>query len=210
MATFEIPITKAGKRLISIDTGKDTMPDEVFRAVVFEGLKHFANLGTSKLKKDDFAKIEDFEAAAWEVAQAQVAKMYAGDIRKRSAAPKVKGAGIEMTEALRLAKLSAKEQYKVLAATDKTLPRMSHIPAKQWTESAKAMIQADPDTWLAAARESLARTRSGPPIDKELFAGLKADPKKVAAAKAKAKKAPAAPVVPAKGKGKGKGATATA
>jgi hypothetical protein len=201
----QIPVTKAGKRPIPVDTAETLMPAEVYDAVVFEGLKHFINLGTSKLKQEDFATLEAFEAAAWEIAEKQVAKMYAGEIKKRATATKTKGAGVEMTEALRLAKLSAKEQYKVLAAGDKSLPRMSHIPAKQWTESAKAMVNSDPDLWLATARESLNRSRETPKANAEIFAHLTADPKKVAASKAKAsKKAPAAPTVPVKASKKGK------
>jgi hypothetical protein len=209
MGIHQIPVTKAGKRTIAVDTAESLMPAEVYDAVVFEGLRHFINLGTSRLKQEDYATLEAFEAAAWEIAEKQVAKLYSGDIRKRQTATKTKGAGVEMTEALRLAKLSAKEQYKVLAATDKSLPRMSHIPAKQWTESAKAMVNADPDTWLATARESLNRSRETPKANAEIFAHLTADPKKVAASKAKGKgkEKPAAPVVKAK-KGKGAGATA--
>jgi hypothetical protein len=202
---YQIPVTKAGKRPMEFNTDDPAVTDEVFAVIVFEGLKHFLNLGTSKLKQEDYKTLEDFEAAAWAIAEKQKEKILAGEIKKRTTATKTKGAGVEMTEALRLAKLSAKEQYKVLAATDKSLPRISHIPAKQWTESAKAMVNADPDTWLATARESLNRSRETPKANAEIFAHFTADPKKVEASKAKAKKAkPQAPVVPAKGKGKGK------
>lgn len=206
MAIHQIPVIKAGKRPIEIDTS--SLSDEAYLAIVAEGLKHFINLGTSKLKQEDYATLDAFETAAFEIAEKQKAKILSGDIRKR-AAPKTKVAGVEMTEALRLAKISAREQYKVMAATDKTMPRISHILAKQWTETAKAMIASDPDMWLQAARESLARATEGPKVPSELFSHLTADPKKVEAAKKKAAKdkagKTAAPPPPAKGKGKGKG-----
>jgi hypothetical protein len=203
---YQIPVTKAGKRPMEFNTDDPAVTDEIFAIIVFEGLKHFINLGTSKIKQEDYKTLEDFEAAAWAIAEKQKEKILAGEIKKRTTATKTKGAGVEMTEALRLAKLSAKEQYKVLAATDKSLPRMSHVTPKLWTDAAKAKVNSDPDAWLAAARQSLARAHDVPKADAaDIFAHFTADPKKVEASKAKAKKAkPQAPVVPAKGKGMGK------
>jgi len=204
MAIYEIPVNKAGKRLIAIDTGETAMPADVYKAVLFEGLKHFINLGTSKLKQADFATLNEFEAAAWAIAEAQHTKLKSGDIKRRAVGPKAKGAGVEMTEALRQAKISAKEQYKVLAATDKSMPRFSLINAKQWTASAQAMVNSDPDTWLAVARESLARASEAPKASADIFSQLRADPKLVQAAASAKKKAPAKPAAQAVKAKKGK------
>jgi hypothetical protein len=207
MGLYQIPVKKAKGRFVEVDTDSGKMPDHIYEYALQIGLRELVARGASDLKKQDYETESEYAAAAVEIAQKQVELMYAGKTRIVGAKTATKKQGVEYTEAIRLAKIQAREQYKNLAATDKTMPRVSHIPAKQWTEAAKAMVEADRDMWLATARESLARA-AVPMTGFDISSMVHADPKlvkkaeeKKAAAKkdkkfpapVKAKKAPKAP-----------------
>lgn len=201
MSIFQIPIKKVKGATVEINT--DDLPLAIYEYALQIGLKELAARGASKLKKEDYATESAYNAEAKRVAEEQVQNMYAG--KTRIVGAKATGAkkGAEHTEAMRLARLEVKAQLKAAGK------KISAFSAADISKAATALINADQDTWYAAARESLAKLPQ-PTKGIDLAAILHEDPKKVAAAEAKAAKAKAtreakkgatAPVVAAKGKG---------
>lgn len=199
MAIHQIPVTKAGKRLIEVDSGEAGMTAETYNIIFECGLKHFVNLGMTGLHRADYKTLAEYEDAAFAIAAKQVEKIKAGKISGVSKAKKAAGAkaSAEMTEAMRLAKGYAKDQLKAAGV------KVSKVKAADITLAAKAYIDADPETWLSAARASLAAASApvtAPAVDLSSLVAKseKAKPRaKKAATASKAKPAVAAKAKPA-------------
>jgi hypothetical protein len=112
-------------------------------------------------------------------AEKMSAKIMAGDIKFSGKAKATKVSGAVNTEAMRIARNRVKDAIKASGN------RISHYTAKQISEAAKGLIEADP-TILADAEAALAK-RSEIPVPTDLMAMLKVDPKLVAKAEARAK-----------------------
>lgn len=184
MTIVQVPVKKVKGATVSVDT--DKLPQAVYEYAIVIGLKELASRGMSKLKKEDYGTDGAFNAAVMEIAEKQVEGMYEGKTRIVGAKSKGAGKGPEHTEAMRLARLRVKEVIKASGG------KISHYSASDITKGAKAYIEADPDTWYAAARESLSKApKPTPGIDLAAM-GLTEDPKKVKAAEEKKEKAKAA------------------
>jgi hypothetical protein len=203
MTALQIPIVKA-KASITINT--DALPDAMYTYALFLGLKAILSRGTVDHKRENFPSAVAYEAAALEIANRQAADLLAGKTRQVGLKTVSSGKTTpDMVEAIRIAKIHAKSQAKAAGL------KISAISAAEWTRTAKAYIDADPETWMAAAAESIARAavkpKAGmdfmPKEDPELMAkaeAAKAKKKAESAAKAAGKAKPKAPLKAAKAK----------
>lgn len=199
MSIHRIPVNKAGKKLIEVDSSEAGMSAEVYNAIFEIGLKHVVNLGMSGLYLRDFASPAEYEAAAWAIAEKQVEKIKSGKVTgvSKSKAPSKRSG--EYTEALRLAKIVVKSDLKAAGTS------VGRVKAADITAAAEAYIAADLETWLAVGRNSLAAV-SAPKSTINVAELVKEDPKlkaKAEKAKAASKAKPKAPAVAAKPKAKG-------
>lgn len=172
---------------IEVDLVK--LPDDIYDAVMMAGLEAIINkVGMSKLMpgitKAEGTDKEERIAKIRQVAQATVEAMYKGSIKGASKAKKASGA-VE-TEALRLAKMMAKEQIKAAGQ------KVGAYSAKEQTALAKMILDRNRGALVAAAEKNLSE-RAGAiealkmPGLEEVFGAAKAnDP----ANKAKPKVAP--------------------
>jgi uncharacterized protein YneF (UPF0154 family) len=144
MAIIQVPLAKAKGKFIDIDT--DKVNADVWAYAVSIGLKSLANRGTAGEKAKGLSDDEYLEIAA-----KQVADMYAGKTRIIGAKRAAKRDGAEMTEAIRIAKETVKQMIRANGE------KISHYSASEITKAAKAIVEADPDTYLGAAQENLAR-----------------------------------------------------
>jgi hypothetical protein len=195
MGLHMIPVTKAGKRLIEVDSGEAGMSEATYNSIFEIGLKHVVNLGVSNLKQADFASLAEFENAAYEIAMKQVAKIKAGKVTGVSRTAKAPKSSVEMVEALRLAKIYAKSELKAAGI------KVSAVKAADITIAAKAYIDADPETWLNAAKASLAAA-TAPKTALNIADMVKEDPVLVAKAEKAKKEAKAARAAKAPAKAK--------
>lgn len=175
-----------GKGSLDVDISK--LPDDVYNEVIQKGLQSILGRGMSEIKTGSLEgdELRKAQEAAMEVAAANLDKCYRGEIRLM-AAKRTKVKGKERTEAMRIAKQIVKDQMKAEGL------KVSHYSAKEITAAAEQVLADNPEI-LEQAKENLAK------IDKErekkvkisLKSTMKADPKKVAAAKEKSDKAKAA------------------
>lgn len=148
MTILSIPVAKA-KGMIEVDT--DKIPDRVFQYAVQLGLKALIARGFSKFKAEDFKNETEARAEAMKIGQTNVEAIYGDKVRIVGQKAGEKRASKELTEAIRLAKVTVKNQMKALNI------RAKDVKAADITKAAKAMVDANPDHYFAAARESLAR-----------------------------------------------------
>ena len=207
--TLSIPVPKRKGATVTfnLDTSApDCIPDSIYQYALELGLKAIMARGYTKWDKD--APDADEQARAIEAKN--YAAVIAGKVRMVGSS-----SGPSMTrktdpvqiEALRLAKLTAKDQAKASGV------KISKVPASEWTRVATAMIDAEPDTWTAAALASL--SRSGIPLVGHDFIAQLGKIADEAPAKAKAEKKVAKPKTeakpaPVKAKAKRGGAAASA
>ena len=193
MAIIQVPVTKA-KGMIEVDT--DKIDADVWKYLVVLGAKALVNRGTSSKEAKDYSQKEFLELAA-----KQVENMYSGKTRIIGQKAAKKREGAEMTEAIRIAKETVKQMIKA------NNEKISHYSASEITKAAKAVVEADPDTYLAAARENLARAagavEKGGKADimsiiKPSETKVKAAEKKKAEAKAETSAKQAGKVIPTK------------
>lgn len=138
---LSIPITKAGGRVIEVNT--DDLPNEIYQAALIEGLKTLANAGitstkypTKGLEGEELAKTQD---AIYAKAVENIDALKRGELKKgrtKSASSKVPAA--VMVEARRLAKEVVKNEIRAAGM------KISHVPASDITKAANALIEADP------------------------------------------------------------------
>lgn len=171
MAILKIPVTKAGKdAYITVNTndpgetdhadGPGDLNAEMFEEVIKLGLKAMLNRGMDKIQvaKLEGDKLKEAQAAALAKAQANLAAIKAGTIRK-TAAKAAKVTGVLNTMAMMIARNMVKDGLK-----DKGF-KVSYYPAAEITVAAKALLEAQPSILEMAkaqleAREQ-ARTAAG-------------------------------------------------
>lgn len=182
MGLFKVPVVK-GKDTIEVDT--DQLPDAVFQEVVIQGLKALMNRGTTKITKATYPNADELKTAAMEKAKEQWANMVAGKIRA-TGAKSDKTSGAVMTEASRIARNLVKDEMK------RQKIKISMVDAKDITAKANELIAAIPDI-VEQAKANLAERDTKAAAMKDALAniagGIKANPKKVAAAEAEKAKA---------------------
>ena len=196
MAVYQVKV-KDTKQTLEVDSGK--ISDELCAYIFQKGLDAVLGRGRTKLgKPEDFRTVEEFETAAVEIAQKQVDDLYEGRTRMVGGAKAAKERkGARHTEALRLAKEDTRSQIRAAGL------KISRYSAKQITEAATAMFNADPDKYLAAADSNLARAAQAASIpakvDIKSILGAESPAKvRAAEAKTKPKAEPKAPI-PQKG-----------
>lgn len=184
-----------GKGSLDVDISK--LPDDVYNEVVQKGLQSILGRGMGEIKTGalEGEELRRAQEAAMEVAAANLDKCYKGEIRFM-AAKRTKVKGKERTEALRIAKQIVKDQMKAEGL------KVSHYSAKEITAAAEQVLNDNPEI-LEQAKENLAKIESErtKKVKIDLKSSMKADPKKVAAAKEKSDKAKAATAAKKKERG---------
>jgi hypothetical protein len=181
MATLQIPVPKAEA---FVDFDIDEFMDEsgpyssdVVKAVIREGVKHYLNLGMSKITG---AKTDASREKAMEVAMSNLQKLKDGNIRMAKGV-RTKGAGRVKTEALRLARLLVKDALK------RQGEKVSHYAAKEITVAAQSLLDGEqgPDILTQAEANLKAREEKELSIDISM---IKPDAELVKKAEAKTKR----------------------
>lgn len=134
MAILNVPVTKA-KGTVEIDL--DTIPEEVYKEALLQGLKVLVNRGASKISKVTYPVEAELKTAALAKAQEQVEAIKAGKI-KITGQKKVAGVtGAVTTEARRLARNLVKDEMKRQGI------KISHVEASEITKAANELLAAD-------------------------------------------------------------------
>ncbi len=193
MGVLKIPVTKA-KQTIDIDDEK--LPDHVFSAALFLGLKELANRGQSKITvaKLEGEELAKAQAAAMEKAIENVAAMYDGTVKLPGTKASPKESRAVMDEAMRQAKAVVKDYIK-----NELKLKISAVAPSEITRKAKELVASDP-SYIEKAK-AIVEQRTKPAQVTISFADVHEDPKlakKVDERKAKAK----APGLSAKQAGK--------
>lgn len=139
MAILKIPVTKAGNKVIEVNTETD-IPDAMYQLALEEGLKILLNKGMSKIatKGLEGDELDSAKEAAYAKGLENFEALKAGKIKKGRQTSDKKVPGVVMTEARRLAKEVVKNEIR--AANMK----ISHVEASEITKAANALIEADP------------------------------------------------------------------
>jgi hypothetical protein len=148
---IKIQVVKGGD-VIEVDT--DKLPEDVYIEVMAQGLKHFVNGSMTKVTASAYPSKEAKEAAAMEIAQKNVEKIYSGDIRFTATQKKKSGAsGAEKTLALQEAKVLVKEEMKRQGI------KVSYVEAKEITRCAHEVLEGPrgPELYAKAAAVIAAR-----------------------------------------------------
>jgi hypothetical protein len=179
MAIISVPVVK-GKGVVEFDT--DALPEAVFAEVVLQGLKTLVNRGMSKITVKDLGSTEEVMKEAMIVAEQNVAKINAGDIKYsgKSKAATAKLDKAVATEALRIARERVRD---ALRAAGK---KLYAVKASEITTAAKELIGIDPS--IVTAAEAAIKARSEAPSEVDLSAiigAVKEDQAKIAKAEAK-------------------------
>jgi hypothetical protein len=196
-------LVRGTEKSVEVDSGK--FSDEYYSALMQEILELKVNKRSTKFGPMKDATEQDLLTNANE----RVAELYSEKARRGGKKAKKGADSAVETEMLRIAKLYAKEQVRNGAIRDDkgNLIKVSKVSAAEWTRTAKAYIEADPDHFRKAAEANLAAA-SSLSIGNAPVLTLNEDPKLVkrsaeAAAKKKAEKAgKTLPPPPTKGKGK--------
>lgn len=156
MAEMQVPVTKS-KGVVTIEY--DKIPEDVWAAVILEGLKVYVNGGMSKittkgLEGEELAKAQ---AAAQAKAEANAKALLDGSIKLKGRKAKSKASGAVMTEARRLAKNMLKDEAK------KAGIKVSHVPAKEWTAAVKQLLEGDAGKDIIAQAEKNIKAREEAP-----------------------------------------------
>ena len=137
----------------SVEVRVGDLPDDVYKAVMAEGLKSIINsVGMSKImpgvtKLEGKAK-EERVAAILKQAAENVEALYKGTINKKGR--KAKTSGAEHTEAMRLAKMLVKDHIREKGQ------KIGAYTAKEITEAAKKVLEGNPRL-LEQAKANLAK-----------------------------------------------------
>jgi hypothetical protein len=130
MALMQVPVTK-GKATVEIET--DQIPEDVYRYVIFLGLKALVNRGMTKLEGSE----EEKKAGAMEIAENNLNAIKAGKVRMVGLKTTKAGGGAIMTEARRLAKLVIKDEMKAAGI------KVSYVEASEITRAANEYLETD-------------------------------------------------------------------
>ena len=158
----------------NIEVDLKALPDDVYRECMLQGLKVILNRGMSKLKKDTEGVKEQVQA----IAQENLDKAKASQIKFTGGAKAEKVSGKVKTEAMRLARGIVKDELK------KAGHKVSHYAASDITAAAKALLEENPEL-LEQAKKNL-EEREATPIKVSVLGNLKVDAKRVAKAEADA------------------------
>lgn len=184
MNVIFVPIVKAGKD-VTLDVDTSTLSDEMYALVMAEGLKSILNSRMSKVgpvtKLEKEGKTEELKVnreLALKIAQDNLTKLLAGDIKAKSKAAKSDLPREVQTEARRIAREIVKNQIRAAGG------KPSHYAAKDITLAADEFIKADASI-VEKAKENLAN-RAGIKASVDIASLIKESPALVAKAKAKA------------------------
>ena len=187
---IDVPIAKAGKDAhLTVDVS--LLSEDMYALCLAEGLKAILNSRMSKVgpvtKLEKEGKLEELATnrdLALKIAQDNLTKLLAGDIKAKSKAAKSDLPREVQTEARRIAREIVKNQIRAAGG------KPSHYAAKDITLAADEFIKADASI-VTKARENLAN-REGIKPAVDLSSLIKESPQLVAKAKAKseANKAP--------------------
>ena len=166
MAVLTIPVVKS-KGVIEIDTEK--LPDDVYTEVMLQGLKTLVNRGMTKCTEKDLGSKEEVVKEAQILAQKNVDKIYAGDIKFSGKASKTKVTGAVRTEAMRIAKDRVKDALRANGY------KLSNIKASVITEAAKALLDEDVSI-IQAAEQAIAARSEAPKLPTNVLSLVKEDP----------------------------------
>ncbi len=196
-ATTSLVSVHIAKGKASLDVDISKLPDDVYNEIIQKGLQSVLGRGMTEIKTAGLegSELEKAQNAAMEIAQANLDKCYAGEIRLM-ATKRTKVKGKERTEALRIAKQIVKDQMKAEGL------KVSHYSAKEITLAAEEVLADNPQI-LEEAKSAIAkREKEAKEVVKiDLKSKMKADPKKVEAAKKKAAQAKAATAAKQRTKG---------
>jgi len=169
-----VPVTKANGT-VSIDTA--LIPQAVYEAALFIGLKHMVNMGMSKitgLKTMSESELVKAQADAMKVGNANLEKIMNGTIKVPGVKAKSDGKTPKavLDEARRMAKAKVKAILKEKGYVLKT------IPAKELTAAANAFVAANPAILEEAKAALEARDKVSTSDDSlaAIFAGISAQP----------------------------------
>lgn len=199
MANHSIRIPKAGKDAeISVDDAQ--FDDGTLLAIIKLGIETAMNTKMSKVgpvTKLSGTKLDEAHALAMKIANENLTALKSGEFKFPGAKAKSAEPREVVNEANRLAKEFIRDAIKAANIT------ISHVPPKDITAAAKAMVDKDP-SWHEKAKESLAARKAVPTSTIDLSAlGIVADPAKVAKAeKSKAERNERAKGLSAKQAGK--------
>jgi len=184
MNVISVLIAKAGKD-VALDVDISTLSDEMYALVMAEGLKSILNSRMSKVgpvtKLEKEGKTEQLateHALALKIAQDNLTKLLAGDIKAKSKAAKSDLPREVQTEARRIAREIVKNQIRATGG------KPSHYAVKDITLAADEFIKADASI-VEKAKENLAN-RAGIKASIDIASLIKESPTQVAKAKAKA------------------------
>lgn len=179
MSVISVPVTK-GKAPIEVEL--DSLPEDVYREAMIQGMKVLLNRGMSKITKETYPNEEELKTAAMAKATENLEACKEGKIRF-TGSTKAKGiSGVVKTEAMRLARNIVKDEIK------KAGGKISHYSASDITAAAKELLDASPEL-IEQAKANLAE-REKVPVKINISA-IPVDPRRVKAAEDKAAKAKA-------------------
>lgn len=196
---FLVPIAKAGKDgVLKVDIAEIT-DNDVYKAIILEGLKVYLNARQSKVPgpkavQENPRLLEDYTNAegkvilgahkqALAIAEENLNALKSGKVKAKKSSAKSELPREVQTEAMRIARAMVKDAIRAAKGYPST------YPASEITAMAKVFIQQKPEI-VAQARENVAKTKSmevGSAID--VLSIGKPDPKKLAEREAKAKAA---------------------
>lgn len=181
MAIHHIHITKAGKD-VTLEVNDETFDNETFVAIVAEGLKACLNAKMSKVgpvTKLEGKELAEAQADALRIAEGNLVALQTGKFKFAGQKAKTPVKRDVHNEAMRLTRDYIRDQITLSGY------KISHIPAKDITASAKNLVETDP-MWVAQAEENLANRNKATGDQRiDLAAlGLKPDPDKLAKAEA--------------------------
>lgn len=179
MAILQVPVTK-GKATVDIDT--DTLPEEVYKEALLQGLKVLVNRGASKITKAAYPNDDDMKAAAMKVAEEQVNLINTGKIKFTGKKAAGKASGAVMTEARRLAKNFVKDEMR------RQDIKISHVAASEITKAANLLLESEQGKAIIAKAEANLKERETVKVGEggfDIKSLIKADPALVAKAEAR-------------------------
>lgn len=179
MAIMQVHITKAGKSAV-LPVNTDDFSEDIYHEIVAAGLSVLLNSRMSKvgavtkLEGDDLAGAQ---AKALAIASENLAKLADGTYKFPGQKAKSPEKREVLNEAIRLARDVVRDALRAANVT------ISHVAAKDITAAAKQLVDTDA-TYIAKAKENLARRNEVPTGIDIAALGLVADPSKVAKAEA--------------------------
>lgn len=199
MAKMKIPVAKAKGEYVEIDT--DSIPEEMYREALLQGLKQMLGRGFSKISKATYPVEADLKKAAVEKAQANAKAVLENDqktIKLTGTTAKAKVSGEVAAEARRLARNLVKDELR------KKGVKISSYPSAEITKGANAFLAHEVigPRLIAQAEANIAERSKIETGNVDILSIIQASPQLIA--KAEAKKAAAKKDKPLSAKQAGK------